>query len=335
VTSPREIWVFPEINGTAQNISKLSFGLLTDARCIAEKIGGKVTALLFGDQGEGYPLILKQYGIAGAYVFKHALLHDFSAEIAALILAEKARIEKPWLILMGNTTAGKELSPRLAALLDTGVVANCVKINLDDPGKVVFYRPILGEQAYQECTFQDDRIMLATIDSRVLNITPVKVGVEPKIMVITPNLENFPIKIRHQAYLQADFKTVDVTDADIVVSAGAGAVSDDLLPLVKELASLVEGTLGTTRPVVDEGKIERERMIGQTGKTVSPDLYLALGISGATHHLGGIQESGTIIAINRDPQAQIFNNADAGAVADLRDVLPKLIEKIKKSKKDA
>jgi electron transfer flavoprotein alpha subunit len=335
VTSPREIWVFPEINGTVENISKLSCGLLTEARDIADKVGGKVTALLFGDQGEGYPLILKQYGISGAYVFKHALLHDFSAEIAASILAEKARSDKPWLILMGNTTAGKELSPRLADLLDTGVVSNCVKMNLDDPDKVVFYRPILGEQAYQECIFQDDKIMLATIDSRVLNITPIKASLEPKIAVIEPNLGNFNIRVRHQAYLPADFKTVDVTDADIIVSAGTGAVSDDILPLVKELASLIEGTIGTTRPVVDEGKIERQRMIGQTGKTVSPELYLALGISGATHHLGGIQESGTIIAINRDPQAPIFKNADAGAVADLKDVLPKLIEKFKQTKKDA
>jgi len=117
------------------------------------------------------------------------------------------------------------------------------------------------------------------------------------------------------------------------VSAGMGAISDEIYPLVAELAGLVEGAIGTTRPVVDGGKIPRERMIGQTGKTVSPDFYLALGISGATHHTGGIQESGRIIAVNRDRQAPIFHNSDAGAAADLREVLPKLISRIKQAKK--
>ncbi|MFH1646542.1 MAG: FAD-binding protein [Chloroflexota bacterium] len=113
---------------------------------------------------------------------------------------------------------------------------------------------------------------------------------------------------------------------------GAGAADDDILPLVEELAALLEGAIGTTRPVVDGGKIPKERLIGQTGKVVSPDFYLALGISGATHHVGGIQESGRIVAINRDPHAPIFQSADAGITADLRDVLPLLIDRIKRAK---
>ena len=155
-----------------------------------------------------------------------------------------------------------------------------------------------------------------------------------KTAVIESNLPADLIKTTHLEYLPVDFQTVDVTEADTIVSAGMGAATDELYPLVAELASLVEGAIGTTRPVVDGGKIPRERLIGQTGKTVSPDFYLALGISGATHHTGGIQESGKIIAVNRDPQAPIFQNADAGAVADLKEVLPKLIARIKKAKAD-
>ncbi len=113
-----------------------------------------------------------------------------------------------------------------------------------------------------------------------------------------------------------------------------GAAADDLLPLVEELAALLEGAIGTTRPVIDGGKIPRERLIGQTGKVVGPDFYLALGISGASHHVGGIQDSGKIVAVNRDPRAPIFQNADAGAVADLRDVLPRLIARIKRAKEN-
>ncbi|HEY98457.1 MAG TPA: electron transfer flavoprotein subunit alpha/FixB family protein, partial [Dehalococcoidia bacterium] len=140
--------------------------------------------------------------------------------------------------------------------------------------------------------------------------------------------------IKHLEYLPVDFRTVDVAEADTIVSAGMGAATDDLFPLVEELANLIHGTVGTTRPVIDEGKIPREKMIGQTGKVVSPDLYLALGISGATHHTGGIQDSGKIVAVNRDPQAAIFRSSDVGIAADLREVLPALIDKIKKARED-
>ena len=150
--------------------------------------------------------------------------------------------------------------------------------------------------------------------------------------MIEPRLSPEVIRAEHLEFLPADFKTVDVAEADTIISAGMGAATDELLPLVEELAGLIEGTIGTTRPVVDGGQISRERMIGQTGKVVSPELYLALGISGATHHIGGIQSSGKIISVNRDPQAPIFRNSDVGIAADIKDVLPKLIERIKQAK---
>jgi electron transfer flavoprotein alpha subunit len=176
--------------------------------------------------------------------------------------------------------------------------------------------------------------MIVTVDPEVLNASPVKEPLQVKTTVIEPELSPDIVKIKHIEYLPADFQTVDVTEAKTIVAAGMGTVTDDILPLVEELAALLEGAIGTTRPVVDGGKVPRERMIGQTGKVVSPDFYLALGISGASHHVGGIQEAGKIVSVNRDPQAPIFQSSDAGVVADLKEVLPKLIEKIKKAKRD-
>jgi electron transfer flavoprotein alpha subunit len=176
--------------------------------------------------------------------------------------------------------------------------------------------------------------MLVTMDAKALNPAPPAAAVKAKTIVIESNFPADIIKTAHIEYLPVDFQTVDVAEADTVVAAGLGAATDELYPLVAELAALVEGAVGATRPVVDSGKIPRERMIGQTGKTVSPDFYLALGISGATHHTGGIQESGKIVAVNRDPQAPIFQNADAGVVADLKEVLPGLILRIKRAKAD-
>ncbi len=326
------IWVLPEINSSGGEISKLSLGLLSEARNIAEKVGGTVTALVLSDQNEDCSGIFGQHGVAKAYVFQDPLLKYFSAEVYAAALLPRIQLDKPWLFLMGHTTAGRELAPRLAALLETGLVSNCVKIDLSQPENPKFYRPIYGDQLYQEVVFQTDQPMLVTIHPNALNITPATEKRQVITQVIESKLPDELIKTRHLEFLPADFQTVDVAEAETIVSAGMGAATDELLPLVEELAALIEGAIGTTRPVVDEGKIPRERLIGQTGKVVSPDFYLALGISGATHHVGGIQESGKIVSINRDPQASIFQNSDAGAAADLREVLPKLIERIKRAK---
>jgi electron transfer flavoprotein alpha subunit len=330
----RGIWVFPEISNQDVEISKLSLGLLTEADNVARKTNGEITAVIFGESGETFVEILGQYGVNKALIFKHAELKYFNADLYSSILAEKINTEKPWMFLMGNTTAGKELAPRLSVMLDTGLVPGCVKMDFSNPEKPLFFRPTLGEQAFQEIIFQTSGTMLVTMDPGILNIIGSSKPTEVKTLTIEPPLKIKVKGVHHLDYLPADFKTIDVTDAETIVSAGAGAAADEILPLVEELAGLIEGSIGTTRPVVDEGKIARERMIGQTGKIVSPDLYLALGISGATHHIGGIQDSHTIIAINRDPQASIFQNADVGVVADLKTVLPGLIEKIKQAKKD-
>jgi electron transfer flavoprotein alpha subunit len=334
VARPREIWVLPEIDGNAEEFSKISLGLLTEARIIAEKTGGAVTALVLGDRIPDCSGILGKYGASRVYIFQDPLLQNFSAEAYSSALLPKIQEDKPWLFLMGNTTIGRELAPRLAALLDTGVVANCARIDLSPPGSPRFYRGVYGDQIYQEVVFQTDGTMVVTMDLRVLNISPADGVGQLETLVIEPKLSPGLIRVKHLDFLPADFQTVDVTEADTIISAGMGAATDELLPLVEELAALIEGTIGTTRLVVDGGSLPRERMIGQTGKVVSPELYLALGISGATHHIGGIQDSGKIVSINRDPRAAIFRNSDVGVVADLKEVLPGLIEKIRQARKD-
>jgi len=328
----RNIWVLPEINGDSEETDRLSLGLLTEARYVAEKAGGTVTALVLGDQPRDCSEVLGRYGIARSYVFQDPLLKHFSAGAYAAALLPKIQSENPWLFLMGDTAAGRELAPRLAVLLETGVVSNCARIELSRPENPQFYRSVYGDQLYQEIVFQTDKTMLVTMNTGVLSAAPPDRPRITRALTIEPRLTAESMETRHLEYLPADFQTVDIVEATTIVSAGMGAVTDELLPLVEELAGLIEGAIGTTRPVVDEGKIERERMIGQTGRVVSPEFYLALGISGATHHVGGIQESGKIVAVNRDPQAPIFQSSDVGITADLKDVLPVLIARIKRAK---
>jgi electron transfer flavoprotein alpha subunit len=334
VSDSKNIWVLPEINSSDGVINKLGLGLLTEAGNIAGRVGGTVTGIAFGDEYQDFSKVLGQYGVSRAYFFLDPLLKYFSAEAYTAAVLAGIQNEKPWLFLMGDTTVGRELAPRLAALLNTGLVTGCVRIDLSEPEIPVFYRPVYAGQLYQEVVLETDRTMLVTMDPGVLNVKPAAVAGAVETRIIEAKLPPGAIKAQHVEFLPAEFQKVDIADAGTIVAAGMGATTDDLLPLVEELAALLEGAIGTTRPVIDGGKIPRERMIGQTGRVVSPDFYLALGISGASHHVGGIQDSGKIVAVNRDPRAPIFQNADAGAVADLRDVLPKLIARIKRAKTD-
>jgi electron transfer flavoprotein alpha subunit len=330
----KNIWVLPELSGGEEDASKLALGLLTEATNIAEKVGGAVTAIAFGDEYHDNSKVFSLYGINRVYFFKDPLLQYFSPEACTVAVLNRIQEEKPWLWLMGDTAAGRELALRLAALLDTGLVTGCAKIDMSDPERPTFYRPVYAGQLYQEIVLPVDNTMLVTMDPSALDVKPAAVATDVESLVIESFLPLEVNKVRHLAYLPADFQNVDVADARTIVAAGMGAIDPGLFPLVEELAALLEGTIGTTRPVVDTGKIPRGRLIGQTGRVVGPDFYFALGVSGASHHIGGIQDSGKIIAVNRDPQAPIFRNADAGAVADLREVLPKLIARIKRAREN-
>jgi electron transfer flavoprotein alpha subunit len=326
----KQIWVLPEIVA-GEEIDKVGAGLLTEAKDIAEKAGGSVTALVFGEAPGDCAALLAKYGAGRALVFKDPLLKNPSAEAHAAALLPRLKAENPWLVLIGDTTLGRSLAPRLAAALGTGLVSGCARIDLSGPSPR-FYRPVYSGQLHQEVLFNTDKTMIVTMDPTVLDDAPALKAVEVATELIEPGLSSEAARVQHLEFLAADYETVDITEANTVVAAGMGAATDELFPLVSELAALLEGAIGTTRPVVDTGRISRDRLIGQTGKVVNPSVYLALGVSGATHHVGGIQGSGTIVSINRDPRAPIFRSSDVGLAADLREVLPKLIEKIKRAR---
>jgi electron transfer flavoprotein alpha subunit len=328
----KQIWVLPEVNTDGLEPSKLTLGLLSAARAAAEKASALVTAILFTEKPVQVPDILSQYGVSRVITYRHSLFGRFSAEAYAAALLPELKKNNPSLFLMADTPTGRELAPYLAAGLDLPVVTDCVKMDLSNPEQPFFYRSVYGGQFYQEIACNTNKTILVTLNSKSLFVIPPASPGKIESEMIEPNLPPNLLKTEPLEFLPADYKTVDIAEAETVIGAGMGVISNDLYSLVAELAALLEGSIGATRPVIDSGKVARERLIGQTGKTITPNLYLALGVSGATHHTGGIQESKKIVAVNRDPQAPIFKNADAGAAADLKDVLPLLIERIKKAK---
>ena len=329
----KQIYIFPELN-TAGEPSKLTPGLLSAAKSAAEKNGASVTAVIFTHQSIQAPDILSRYGVSKLLIIKDPLFNRFSVEAYAAALLPQINGAGLSLLLMGDTATSKELAAYLAVKLGANIVTGCARMDFSSPEQPFFYRSVFNGQLYQEITCALSKTTIVTLDPKHMFVIPAGTPGKIETEVIEPKLSAGLIKIKHIENLPTDYKTVDIAEADTIIAAGMGAVSGELYPLVEELAALVEGSIGATRPVIDSGKAGRERLIGQTGKTVSPDFYLALGVSGATHHTGGIQESGKIAAVNKDPRAPIFNNADTGAVADLKEVLPKLIARIRKAKAD-
>ncbi len=302
--------------------------LLTEGSRLAAHLGGRLHAMALGSDTEDRP-VLQEYGVSALYLVEGSGIKDYSSDAFAWA-AKSALKDIPFrLLLLAHTDRGSELAPRIACHLDTLAVTDCVDIRIKDR-KLVYVRLLYGARLEQEVSFAEPRLEVATIRHEVFDagkaepgghLKVIRIGAEPCPGLVTPRtLERVP----------PDHKTVDVLYAKRIIGVGSGCDEPALLKLADELCALLEGSVGTTRPMVDDGYLPRERLIGQTGKTVVPELYIALGISGSPHHVAGIQGSKEILSLNRDPRAPIFGVSDAGYVCDIKTLLPKLIDRIRR-----
>ena len=272
---------------------------------------------------------------------------DFDSLAGAVAGAVKAA--DPVAVLVQDSDAGRQLAPLVAERLGTGAVLGCSDLAVeggrsavarredvaDDefrPGPLTFVKPVYGGWLEQEVAAAAGFVPVVTLDLTGIE-TPEAAAEAAALMlaqaeVVRVAAEPFP-RVRHVETIAPDARSVDLVHAKRIVAAGMGSASDTLLGAVHELAGLLEGSVGATRPVVDEGHLPKERLIGQTGRTVAPDLYVALGISGSPHHVAGVRKADRVLSINRDVRAPIFQFSDVGYVADLEAVLPALIAKIK------
>jgi electron transfer flavoprotein alpha subunit len=266
---------------------------------------------------------------------------DFAS--LAVSVAEVARSAGSVAVLLQDGDAGRELAPLVAQRLGTCAVLSCsdARVGRRDsagplgpasPPGLTFVKQVYGGWLEQEVVAADGFVPVATLD--LAGLEPAEdaaaqaAAVLARAHAIACAPEAFP-RVRHLETVPPDARSVDLVHAKRIVAAGMGAANEDLLAAVRELADLLEGSVGATRPMVDEGRLSKERLIGQTGRTVAPDLYVALGISGSPHHVAGVRKAERVLSINRDVRAPIFQFSDVGYVADLQAVLPALIEKIK------
>ena len=319
----------------------IAFELLGKAKDLASDLGTDVTAVLIGSDVKGLADQLAEYGADKVIVVDDPELKEYRTEPYTHALASVINEYKPEIVLVGATAIGRDLGPRVSARVATGLTADCTVLEIGDfplnpiPGKeqkhnqLLMTRPAFGGNTIATIACPDNRPQMATVRPGVMQkITPVK-GAKAEVIEFNPGFTPDNKYVEILEVVKSVSETVDIMDAKILVSGGRGVGSAENFKLLEDLAEAIGGEVSCSRAVVDNGWKPKDLQVGQTGKTVRPQVYFAIGISGAIQHVAGMEESDLIIAINKDETAPIFDVADYGIVGDLNKILPKLTEDIK------
>ena len=328
----KDLWVFVETNedGTAKNVG---LELLTPGRMMAGKQGGELVAVVIGNNVEAAVNAASAQGADKVIVCEHPLLATYTTDAYAIALCTLVEKYGPTSMLIGATNNGRDLGPRVSCRLKTGLTADCTALDIDpESGNVAWTRPAFGGNLMATILCPDHRPQIGTVRPGVFKKG--EAG-EAKAEIIKEDIHVDAKDIRTQVLeliKDMDSESVDLEGAEIIVSGGRGVGGPEGFEPIKALAGVLGATVGASRAAVDAGWIPHSHQVGQTGKTVGPKLYIACGISGAIQHLAGMSGSDVVVAINKDPEAPIFDVADYGVVGNLFEVLPVLTEEIKKAR---
>ncbi|MCB5250342.1 MAG: electron transfer flavoprotein subunit alpha/FixB family protein [Candidatus Cloacimonadales bacterium] len=313
------------------NIQNGTFELLGKARELAAKIDCEVSVLLLGNAlNEEHGKKLAKYGADNIYLANDSYLHDYSTEPYAKIICQFINEHKPEIAMISATSIGRDLAPRISARLHTGLTADCTSLDIEEnTNNLLMTRPAFGGNILATIICPDHRPQMSTVRPGVFQKQEFEVKKPLKINCVKADIhkEDLNIEILDTVFEKTEKKNIE--EANILVSAGRGIGKKENIANLEALAKELGGLVSGSRAVVDAGWIEQHAQVGQTGKTVRPDVYIACGISGAIQHIAGMEESDLIIAINKNPEAPIFANADLGIVADANQLIPALIEELK------
>jgi electron transfer flavoprotein alpha subunit len=320
-----QIWVFMEQRGGV--LHDVGLELLGKARELAEASGSTVTAVLLG--ADVAPLTEKiiAHGADTVLMAEHLGLEPYRLLPYTAVLDQACREWEPAIFLFGATSLGVELAPRLAARLNTGLSAHCIDLKLADNGDLVQMVPGWGGNVAASIWCPRHRPQMATVMPGVMKKIPPESRTGQILTLAVSDLDDSGPQILEVSREEAKAQPLEA--AEVIVAGGWGVGGPEGWKLVEELAHMVGGAVGATRPPVDEGWAAEDQMIGQSGKTVRPRLYIGAGISGMSHHVVGMDGSETVVAINKDPKAPIFDVADICIVGDFREIIPALLEEIR------
>lgn len=310
-------------------IRKVTYEMVSEGRRLADGLGQDLTVVLLGANIKDKAAEFGQYGADKVLVAEDDRLGRYTTDAYVAVISELVKADQPAVLLMGASVQGKDLAARLSAALGVGLAQECTAFALED-GNLVATRPIYAGKAYAKVTFENSWPQMATARPNVMDISEPDSNRSADVADAAVNLDDSMLKTRVTEVIKDESGKVDLTEADKIVSGGRGMKGPENYKVLEELADLIGASIGASRSAVDAGWRPHSDQVGQTGKVVSPNLYVACGISGAIQHLAGMSTSKVIVAINKDPEAPIFQKADYGVVGDLFDVVPALTEEVKK-----
>ena len=322
------VFVYCEIEeGT---VADVSLELLTKGRALATKLGVKLEAIALG---EGLKNIEKQvfpYGVDVLWVGDDARLAPYTTLPHTKMLVRLFDAEKPQVALMGATSVGRDLGPRVSSALHSGLTADCTGLEISEERDLLMTRPAFGGNLMATIICKEHRPQMSTVRPGVMRMGQRDENRKGTIEDVKINFDKSKFRVRVLETVKQTKNLVDITEAHVLISGGRGVGNAEGFDMLRAMANTIGAEVSASRAMVDAGVLGHERQVGQTGKTVRPDLYFAMGISGAIQHLAGMEESEYIIAINKDKFAPIFNVADLGIVGDVRKIVPLLTEKLKR-----
>ncbi len=329
------VWIIAEQR--EGKLKKVSFELLSIGRELASKIGQPLAAILLGYEVEKLAQELDGFGAQKIFVCDDEVLKNYSNEGYTKAIADLAKAHQPSVLLGGATAQGKDLLPRVAARLGTGLASDCVGLDTNQDGHLVAKRPIYAGKVLVDAVTPEARPQMAALRPNVVEATKPDESKKAEIEKVTVDVKPDDLRGVIKDIVRTAGEKVDLTEASVIVSGGRGMKSGENFKILEELASaLGEGAaVGASRSAVDSGFAPHDIQVGQTGKVVNPSLYIACGISGAIQHLAGMRTAKCIVAVNKDPEAPIFQVADFGIVAGLFAAVPLLTEEIKKIKSES
>jgi len=324
----RHVWVFAEQRDGV--LTKVVAQLLGKARDLADVLGVRVAAVLLGHDVGNLTTELIQYGADVVYVADDPVLEHYRTDAYTKVIVDLVLEEKPEIVLYGATNIGRDLAPRVAQRLGTGLTADCTGLEIDESERMLLQtRPAFGGNIMATIICPRHRPQMSTVRPGVMRAYPPDPARTATVQKVAVNVTEEDLKTTVREVVKEARRHVDLEEAKIIVSGGRGMGGPESFSILEELAQAIGGEVGASRAAVDSGWIDKDHQVGQTGKTVHPDLYIACGISGAIQHQAGMKESGIIVAINKDPGAPIFQIADYGIMGDLFKIVPLLTEELK------
>lgn len=327
----RNLWVVVETEeGKAKNVG---YELLSVGRTLADKLGEKLVAVVLGKGVKPVAAQSIAYGADQVLLVEGDEYETYNTDAASYAVTTLIEKYKPSVVLYGATNNGRDLAPRVACRLETGLTADCTELDIEEEtGLLVSTRPTFGGNLMATILCPDHRPQMSTVRPGVFKRGLPDESRTGEVIEENIHLESDQIRVKLVERIKEVAEAVNLEEAEVIVSGGRGLKDEKGFELLQELAQLLGGTVGASRAAVDAGWIPHAHQVGQTGKNVSPKLYIAVGISGAIQHLAGMSGAGTVVAINKDPDAPIFGVADYAVVGDLFEVVPALIEAIRTQK---